>query len=179
MNWLNKLWGVINFGGKEAELDSQMVNQRDMAEKLYKDDPDLAMRIAMGEEKAPNDILSAAVYAKVCDEAEKSKNLDLCGQLANSFHNSEISAKAQILKFRNPYSTIEMAKEVVNARRKEFEKTLPKGKTIEDAINEEVQSLKKYLIFLKKYVGTIFNTQKEIKTKIEYIKNKTKQNIKE
>jgi prefoldin subunit 5 len=72
-----------------------------------------------------------------------------------------------------------MAKEVVNARRKEFEKTLPKGKTIEDAINEEVQSLKKYLIFLKKYVGTIFNTQKEIKTKIEYIKNKTKQNIKE
>jgi hypothetical protein len=158
--------------------NAQMVNQRDMAEKLYKDDPDLAMRIAMGEEKALNGILSAAVYAKVCDEAEKSEDLDICRRLANSLHNSKISAESQKLKFRDPDSAIEKMKEVVNARRKEFEKTLPKGKTIEDAINEEVQGLKKYLIVLENYAQAILNTEKENETKIEQIEIHTKQHLK-
>ena len=153
-------------------------DQQDMAEKIYKDDPDLAMRIAMGEEKAPSGVLSAAVYAKVCDEAEKSKDLDICRQLANSFRNSKISAESQKLKFRNPDSAIEKMKEVVNARRKAFEKTLPEGKTVEDYVKEESEKLKKYVIFLENYTQAILNTEKETETKIEQIEANTKQRLK-
>ena len=156
-----------------------VVKQREMAEKLYEDNPDLAMRVAMGEEKAPSGILSTAIYAKVCDEAEKSENLEVCRQLANSLHNSKISAEAQKLKFRNSYSAIEKMKEVVNARRETFEKTFPKGKTVEQAVDEKVKELKKYIIFLENFVSTIFSTQKEIDTEIKKIKFKTKQNLKE
>jgi len=153
-------------------------DQRDMAEKIHKDDPDLAMRIAMGEERAPNDVLSAAVYAKVCDEAEKSNNLDICRQLANSFRNSKLSAESQKLKFRNSDSAIEKMKEVVNARRKAFEKTLPEGKTVEDCVKEEAKKLKKYVIFLENYAQAILNTEKETETKIEQIEANTKQRLK-
>jgi hypothetical protein len=70
-------------------------------------------------------------------------------------------------------------KEVVNARRKAFEKTLPEGKTYEMAVKEEVKKLRGYLIFLENYIEAIFDTQKEIEAKIEQIKIKTKQNLKE
>lgn len=54
------------------------------------------MRVAMVEENVPGGLLLAVIYAKVCDEAKKSENLEVCRQLANSFHNSKISAEAQI-----------------------------------------------------------------------------------
>lgn len=63
-------------------------------------------------------------------------------KLANSHHNTKISASAQRLKFRDPDSAIEKMKEVVNARREAFEKTLPKGKTYEMALAEEVEKMK-------------------------------------
>jgi hypothetical protein len=166
-------------------------DQQDIAEKIYKDNPDLAMRIAMGEEKAPNDVLSAAVYAKVCDEAEKAlysevnagpekiRKLEICRQLGNSSRNREISAESQKLKFRDPDSAIEKIKEVVNARRKAFEKTLPAGETYESHKKKMVEELRMHLMFLENYIEDLFNTQKEIETKIEEIKNKTKQNLKE
>jgi hypothetical protein len=120
-----------------------IINQRERAEKFYKENPDLAMRIATGEEKAPKGILAAAVYAKVCDEAEKSENMDACMRVANSHRNTKISAEAQRLKLRDPDAAIEKMKEVVNARREAFEKTLPKGKTYEMALDEEVEKIKK------------------------------------
>jgi len=140
VNLIAFVWSIVKLfkinGG-------QTINPQEMAEKLYRNNIHLALRIAMGEEKAPNGILSAAVYAKVCDEAEKSKDLDICRQLANSLHNSKISAESQRLKFRDPDSAIEKMKEVVNARREEFEETLPKGKTYEMAVKEEVENIKK------------------------------------
>lgn len=135
INFIVFVWAIVKLFKMN---DARIISQRETAEKLYKDDPDLSMRIAMGEEKASNSILSAAVYGKVCDEVEKTENLEVCRQLANSHYNSKISTEAQKLKFRNPYSAIEKMKEVVNARREAFEKTLPKGKTVEHAINEEV-----------------------------------------
>lgn len=121
-----------------------MINSQErLAEKLYENDPDFSMRIALGEENAPEGILPAAVYAKVCNEVEKSKDIDVCMRLANSLHNSKISVEAQRLKFRNPDSAIEKMKEIVNARRQAFEKTLPKGKTYEMAVAEEVEEIKK------------------------------------
>jgi len=121
--------------------DSEMKNQRNMAEKLFENDPDLAMSIATGEDNAPKDVLPAAVYAKVCEEAEKSNNLDTMMRIANSLHNSEISAESQKLEFRNPDSAIEKMKEVVNARREAFEKR--EGKTVNEAVQEEVENIKK------------------------------------
>jgi transcriptional regulator of heat shock response len=118
-------------------------HQQILAEELYNKDPELAMRIAMGEENAPEGIQPAAIYGKVCDEAEKTEDLEICMRIANSHHNSKISAEAQSLKFRNPDSAIEKMKEVVNARREAFERTLPKGKTYEMVVKEEVEKIKK------------------------------------
>jgi len=69
-------------------------------------------------------------------------------------------------------------KSIKNARLKAFEKTLPKGKTAEQAINEEVEKLKKYLIFLENYVDSIFNTESAVEEKIELIVTTTKQALK-
>jgi len=118
------------------------MSQLDLAKRLYNQDRERAIRIAMGDENAPKGIRASAVYTIVCDKAEKTENLDLCIQIANSFHNSKISTDAQKFEYRNPNSAIEKMKEVVNARRAAFEKTLPKGKTIEDAIQEEVKKMK-------------------------------------
>jgi len=135
--------------------DSEIKNQLVMAEKLYIESPDLAMQIAMGEEKAPKGILASAVYAKVCDEAEKAVNaevkdspeyiekLEVCMKLGNSDDNREISAEAHMLKLRSSDQAVEAMKEVVNARRDAFEKTLPRGKTYKDHKKELVEEMKK------------------------------------
>ncbi len=123
--------------------DMDILDQRIMAEKLYKENPGLALLIATGEEQAPSGILPEAVYAKVCDEAEKSENMDTIMRVGNSHRNTKISAEAQRLKFRDPDSAIEKIKEVVNSRREAFERTLPKGKTYEMALEEEVNNIKR------------------------------------
>jgi len=70
-------------------------------------------------------------------------------------------------------------KKITNARRKAFEKTLPKGKTVDDAINEEVEKLKGYVIFLKNCIEFFINTEKAVKIKIDDIETQTKQDIKQ
>lgn len=70
-------------------------------------------------------------------------------------------------------------REINNARKKAFEKTLPKGKTYEMVVAEEVKKLEKYLIFLINYVQAISDSQKEIKAKIEKMKINTKQQLRE
>src|SRR3989338_1753233 len=134
------------FWNKKVKTETsglEMKNQLEKASKLYGANPNLAIRIAMGEETVSNGILSAAVYAKVWEEAEKSNNLDMMMQIANALHNSEISAESQKLEFRNPDSAIEKMKEVVNARREALEKALPKGKTYEMVVEEEIENIKK------------------------------------
>lgn len=135
------------------------MDQLSLAEKLYNQNPELAISIALGDEDPPEGILASAVYAKVCDVAEKSNNLDLSMRIANSFHNSKLSADAQKFKFRDSYSAIEKMKEVVNVRREAFEKTLPKSKTTEDAVKEEVAKIQK----------EIAKTPKEGLTKDEWL----------
>ncbi len=144
--WINNFIPQKPTSSQEALIkfdDKELKNQQEMAEDFYKKDPELAMRIAMGLEEAPEGLLASAIYAKVCDVAEKSEDTETSMKLGNSFHNSKISAEAQELNFRSPHSAIEVMKDVVNARRKAFEKTLPKGKTLEDVINEEVETARK------------------------------------
>lgn len=58
-------------------------------------------------------------------------------------------------------------------------KWIQNNKPQKSSSSKEVEKLAKYLIFLKNYVEAIFNTQKEIETRIEQIKIKTKQNLKD
>jgi len=124
-------------------IDSNFKKQQDIAKNLYNNDPARAIRIATGEETLQDEILVVAIYTKVCEEIEKISDIDTSMRLANSLNNSKISQKAQHLKFRNPDSSIERMKEVVNARRKAFKKTLPKNKTYEMVVKEEVKKIKK------------------------------------
>jgi hypothetical protein len=174
--------GILNLFKKLTRKhkinDSQRKNQYDMAEKLYKSDPKLATRVAMGEEKPPEGILAAAIYGKVCDEVEKSKDIEASIRLANSDHNLKISAEAQNLKFRDPYSAIEKMKEVVNARREAFEGTLPSGETYESTKEKMQEELRSYLFFLENCIEFLVDTEKTIKSKINEIETKTEQDVK-
>ena len=87
--------------------NTKRIYHQDMAQRIYNDDPKLAYLIAIGLEQAPSGILASAVYAKVCNEAEKSKNIELCEQLANSLYNSELSKESLKLNLREPNSFIE------------------------------------------------------------------------
>ncbi|MBU0999055.1 hypothetical protein KKG24_01975 [Patescibacteria group bacterium] len=69
-------------------------------------------------------------------------------------------------------------KSIKNVRLKAFEKRLPKGKTVEHAINEEIENLKKYMIFLENYIKSIFETEEFVEEKIELITTTTKQFLK-
>lgn len=65
--------GIIEFFKKS---NKNITIQRNLAGNLYKDNPSFAMHIAMGEEKAPDGVSSEAVYEKVCNEAEKSDDIE-------------------------------------------------------------------------------------------------------
>jgi hypothetical protein len=64
-------------------------------------------------------------------------------------------------------------KKITNARRKAVEKTLPPG-----AKEKLVKELNTFLIFLEEYVTKLAGSEDEIKTKIQAIQDKTKQNLK-
>ena len=119
-------------------------SQRDMARRIFSGNRALAMRIAMGEEKElDGSILAATVYATVCENAELSSDLETCVQLANSWHNEDISATARRVKLRDPEAPIEAMKKVARLRRAAFERTLPKGKTLADVVDAETASMER------------------------------------
>ena len=176
INFIAFIWAIITLFKIN---DFNILDQQKMAEELYEKDPNLAMRIAKGEEKAPEGIRSSAIYAKVCSEAEKSEDIDMMMQIANSLDNFEISSEAKKLKLRDPWSAIEKMKEVVNARRKAFEKTLPAGETLKSTEKKIAKELEADMIFLENYIIALLNCQEEIDKKINKIKIKTKQYLDE
>lgn len=145
-NWSKNIIPQKPTNSQEASVkfdDKELKNQQEMAEEFYIKNPEIALNIALGLEKAPEGILASAIYAKVCVIAEKTGDTETSMKLANSLHNSRISAEAQRLNFRRSDSPIEIAKDVVNARIETVEKTLPEGKTIEGLINEGVEIIEK------------------------------------
>ncbi len=154
--------------------DTMLTIQQDRAKKLYETDSLFAFRIAMGDEKAPDGILPAAVYGKVCDEIEKISDIDKCMELANSFRNNKISADSKRLKFRSEDAPIEKMKEVVWCRIKEIEKKLPKGVTFDDFLQKEVQKMKEnfkeeYLSSTKEAISDFFDSLERDKTPHGYV----------
>lgn len=71
-----------------------------------------------------------------------------------------------------------ITKRISNARKKAFEKTLPKGKKIEDVIAEESKKLKKYFTFLSVCIKFLVDTEKLLKDKITEIEASTGQEVK-
>ena len=95
----------------------------EMAWKFYKEYPDTAFQVAMGQRGALSLGLSAAIYARVCDEAEKANDIKVIAQLMNSLDNFDISAEAQKRGYRHKDGAVELGKEVRLARVQAFEKT--------------------------------------------------------
>lgn len=112
-----------------------MEEQRAGATKLYAEDKDLAMRIAMGEENAPEGQLPSVIYQKVVEEAEKSGDIDTMMKLATSPFNDEITAMAQnirgLAEFRNKTSPTEIIKKVSKTRKAVTEKKAKKAGSTE------------------------------------------------
>jgi len=69
-----------------------MKNQREMAIQLHKDNPDLAMKVALGEANAPNGQLPEIIHNY---EVSQAKDLETMHKLANSPYNDTLSAKGQ------------------------------------------------------------------------------------
>ena len=163
---------------EKNQLNEGELNTRQkLAREFYEKDGPLAIQIAMGEAPSPKNILSVFIYAEVCKQAEKSEDTELCRKLANSFHNSKLSAEARRLKLTNSNTVVEIAKRVVDMRRKAVEKTLSKGKTLEQVASEMTQRFKQYIVFLEKKITDILSSTEEMQEKINNIEIQTQQKL--
>ena len=83
-----------------------MKNQRDMAIQLHNTNPDLAMKVALGEANAPEGQLPEVIHNY---EVSQAKDLETMIKLGNSPYNDTLSAKAQGLRasqeFKEPKSS--------------------------------------------------------------------------
>lgn len=93
-----------------------------MADKMYREYPEDAFKIAMGKRGVLSLSLSSAIYAKVCNELEKEENIEKVRELMNSLDNFDLSEEAQKRGYRNRYMAVEAGKEVVASRIKNLEK---------------------------------------------------------
>lgn len=121
----------------------EIKNQIKIVEELFKKDPKKALLITMGYDTAPKGMLASVIYAKVCEEVEKSGDTETSRSIANGTNNDKLSKEARELHLRDPHAPIELMKDIVYARRKEFEKSLPKGTSFNDYLNSETKKIKK------------------------------------
>lgn len=181
MKFLNKFWSRTNakrIAVTGRNLDSLALKERQVeARKLFDAEPEQAIAVAMGTQTVADEVMAAAIYAVVCNAKEKDADVVACAQIANSSDNSKLSANARLMKFRDADSPIEVMKNVVNARREAVEKTLPKGTTIEDAVEKEVAGLGAFLDFLTGYVEYLVKSEPKIKIEIASLKDRTRQNV--
>lgn len=127
----------------------QTINFKDQAKKaldLLRSDPELAKRIAMGNELPPHGLLPESVFMAVEEAATKNNDVQTLQELATSSGlNTEASAMGQrigILRERNPDSVVAKIQDVVKAREEGALKTL-KGKSVEKAKSEILKEIKK------------------------------------
>ena len=138
-------------------------------------DPERALRIAMGGEPGADKVLATTIYAEVCNALEKRGDVETCRQIANSSQNRELSEYAQALKLRDVIAPVEAMKAVVKSRRDAFEKTLPKGVSVSDAIQREAASLRVALDSLSRYVRYLIESEQDIKRRITILQIKSGQ----
>ncbi|MEI9966166.1 MAG: hypothetical protein WDN67_00600 [Candidatus Moraniibacteriota bacterium] len=126
----------------------ETVNKKDQAErvsKLMNDEYDRAERIALGDERPPNDILPESVFVAVEDKAIKDRNISLLRRLATSSNlTSEATTMGQrisMLAERDSNSAVKKMQEVFKERKKRFEEK--GGKRLDEAKKKEVSEIKK------------------------------------
>jgi hypothetical protein len=126
----------------------QQLNMKEQAQKsveLLNSDNARAIRIALGQEMPPADIIPESVFAAVEEYATQKSDIDLLRQLATSELTSEATAMGQRIRAlaeRNPDSAVAVMDDVVKTREKAAGKKL-KGKTTKEARKETVAEIEK------------------------------------
>lgn len=132
------------FGNKAEYVNVNIDQQTKHAAELLKQDPERAIRVAMGHEKPPGELLPESVFIAVENAATKTGNVDLIRRLATESHlTSEASGMGQRIRMlgeRENTSPVAAIKKVQDARKAAAEKKL--GKPIDKTISKEVQAIR-------------------------------------
>lgn len=133
------------FGGLPEYEEVNMKDQSDKAKQLVESDPDRAIRIAMGQEKAPDGILPEAVFIAVENMAIANGDVSLLQRLATQSElvseATEMGQRIRTLAERSPDSPLGAIQAVVKARQKRYERK-NKGKTLSQEKRKVVSEIK-------------------------------------
>lgn len=109
------------FEGLPEYSTVKVADQAERAVKLLNDDPDLAKRIATGEEHPPNGLLPEAIFTAVENRALASRDTQTLLDLARGSRSVEASGMGQRLRLlaeRNPNSAVAAIQQIEKARSK-------------------------------------------------------------
>lgn len=132
------------FADKPEYAKVNIKQQSEAAANLVKTDPERAYRIAMGHEKAPEDLLPESVFIAVEHAATKTGNTELLRKLATESHlTSEATGMGQRIRMlgeRDTNSAVSNIKKVSDARKAAFER---KSKTtVAKATGDEIKQIR-------------------------------------
>ncbi len=136
------------FEGLPEYAQVNVKQQAKEAKKLLKDDPDRALRIAMGQELPPEGLLPESVFVAVEEQAIKNKNVDVLRDLATqsnlSLEATGMGQRLRMLAERKPNSPIKIIADVQKSREaKLLKKRANRGKTIDGMKKEVAKDIKK------------------------------------
>jgi len=103
------------------------------ATELVLNDPETAMKVAMGQQAAPDGILNNSVWMAAKEYAENTGDVDLMRKLGQSELTSRATGMGQELSMlaeKDPTSAVTKIKELADARRAAVDKRLGKNKTV-------------------------------------------------
>lgn len=118
---------TASLGELPAFQQMNLKEQAQLATDLLKTDPDRAVRIAVGLENAPNDVIPEAVFKAVEDQALRNADLDTIEKLANSDLTLQATAMGQRIRAlgeREPNSPVQAIKAVREGREQALSKKL-------------------------------------------------------
>jgi hypothetical protein len=124
-------------------MPAHATNEREAAEKFFKDHPSAAFDVAMGKRGTLSMTFATAVYAQVCNQLEKGEYSEKVRDLMNSLENMDLSAEAQKRGYRNRDQAVEAGKEIVRARVKAVEEKLHRqaNPTVLDQLARQIKKL--------------------------------------
>lgn len=153
-----------------------MEDQAQKAQKFLEENPDLARKVAMGEERPPKDILPESVFIAVENEAIKNGDIatltDLAQKSGLSAEATTMGQRLRTLAERDPESPVGAFESVIRAREQALEKRLAatkeringkkvKGPTLAKAtedVAEDIQKSIKKSVPTKKEWSTFIDT---------------------
>lgn len=124
----------------------QQLNMKDQARdavKFLEENPDKAVKIAMGEGTPPAHITPEAIFTAVENRALEHGDLGLIRQLAKSQLSTEATAMGQRIRTlgeRNPDSPVSIMKDIIKTREKKIEKQT--GTSVKTATEKTVKEIK-------------------------------------